>query len=95
MTLEDLDLAVESCLEKKKGINMGIGGQFFYRSLYAVQLHNCFKVRPLTHSLSHAYIHHMTLCRSIIHCLHTDHEVNESLSYACMQFSTSIEVGLF
>lgn len=45
MTVHSLDLAVEKCLVKKKGIKMGIGSQYFYRSLYAVQLFNCFKVR--------------------------------------------------
>ena len=44
MTLDSLDLAVEKCLVKKKGIHRGISSQYFYRSLYAVQLHNCFKV---------------------------------------------------
>ena len=45
MTLDTLDAAVEKCLVKKKGIQVGISSQFFYRSLYAVQLHNCFKVK--------------------------------------------------
>lgn len=44
MTLESLDSAVEKCLVEKKGIQVGISSQYFYRSLYAVQLHNCFKV---------------------------------------------------
>ena len=44
MTLESLDSAVEKCLVKKEGIQVGISSQYFYRSFYAVQLHNCFKV---------------------------------------------------
>ena len=44
MTLQSLDRAVEECLVKGKGIRMGIGSGYFYRSLYAVQLYNCFKV---------------------------------------------------
>lgn len=59
MTVEDVDHAVEKCLEKKKGINMGIGKQFFYRSLYAVQLHNCFKV--CCDPISHVMLPHVSL----------------------------------
>lgn len=44
MTVESLDTAVVKCLERGRGIRMGIGRLYFYRSLYAVQLHNCFKV---------------------------------------------------
>ena len=44
MTVESLDAAVVRCLESGRGIRMGIGRLYFYRSLYAVQLHNCFKV---------------------------------------------------
>jgi hypothetical protein len=45
MTLESLDIAVEKCLVRgNRGIKMGIESLFFYRSLYAVQLHHCFKV---------------------------------------------------
>lgn len=45
MTVESLDAAVVKCLEGGRGIRMGIGRLYFYRSLYAVQLNNCFKVR--------------------------------------------------
>jgi hypothetical protein len=45
MTLESLDQAVENCLDRGEGIRMGISKHYFYRSLYAVQLYHCFKVR--------------------------------------------------
>ena len=51
MTLESLDAAVEKCLTTGKGIKMGISSLYFYRSLYAVQLYNCFKVNNTNCSL--------------------------------------------
>jgi hypothetical protein len=40
MTLKSLDAAVDRCLKVSKGISR----DYFYRSLYAVQLFHCFKV---------------------------------------------------
>lgn len=56
MTLDSLDAAVEKCLVKKKGIQVGISSQFFYRSLYAVQLHNCFKVQKKHYLLMNFFL---------------------------------------
>jgi hypothetical protein len=40
-TLEILNQAVDGCID----VAGGISSQYFYRSMYAVQLHHCFKVR--------------------------------------------------
>ena len=40
MTVKSLDAAVDRCLKVSKGISR----DYFYRSLYAVQLVHCFKV---------------------------------------------------
>jgi len=42
--LDRLDRAVDRCLR----VSGGISTQYFYRSMYAVQLHHCFKVPPPT-----------------------------------------------
>ena len=39
--LDRVDLAVDHCLK----VRAGISTLYFYRSMYAVQLHNCFKVK--------------------------------------------------
>lgn len=38
-----MDRAVDRCLQ----VRGGISSQYFYRSMYAVQLHHCFKVRSI------------------------------------------------
>jgi hypothetical protein len=40
-TLEMLNQVVDGCID----VAGGISSQYFYRSMYAVQLHHCFKVR--------------------------------------------------
>lgn len=45
--LEGLDRAVEKCIT----IRVGIADNYFYRSLYAVQLYNCFKYLPRSNFL--------------------------------------------
>jgi hypothetical protein len=40
-TLDILNQAVDGCID----VAGGISSQYFYRSMYAVQLHHCFKVR--------------------------------------------------
>lgn len=42
LSLDELDIAVDKCLKVRKGIT----SQYFYRSLYAVQLYHCFKYIP-------------------------------------------------
>lgn len=41
--MDVLDGIVDKCLT----VRTGISTQYFYRSLYAVQLHHCFKVRTV------------------------------------------------
>lgn len=42
--LAELDASVERCLQVRGGIST----QYFYRSMYAVQLYHCFKVRVVS-----------------------------------------------
>ena len=44
-TLEALD-ALDEAIDKCVTIRVGIADNYFYRSLYAAQLHNCFKYLP-------------------------------------------------
>lgn len=43
--LNTLDEAISKCIN----VHHGISDQFIYRSMYAAQLHHCFKVRNITH----------------------------------------------
>lgn len=43
--LEVVDGAVDACID----VQGGISSQYFYRSMYAVQLHHCFKVGRILH----------------------------------------------
>lgn len=45
--LERLDQAVDQCIK----VQGGISSQYFYRSMYAVQLYHCFKVCTARHSV--------------------------------------------
>ena len=45
--LEHLDRVVDQCLR----VRGGISSQYFYRSMYAVQLHHCFQVHPYHSSI--------------------------------------------
>ena len=43
--MDILDNVVDKCIR----VRGGISSQYFYRSLYAIQLHHCFKVRHPHH----------------------------------------------
>jgi hypothetical protein len=43
-SLEEIDDAIERCVQVKHGIS----AQFIYRSLYAAQIYHCMKVCPIS-----------------------------------------------